>query len=109
MWRRRPRASPAYRTTTGPVGTVVTITGTNFGTTPGISTVQFNGTAALPTSWTDTSIVVAAPTGATTGNVVVIVNGKSSNGLSFTVPAGILNNPSFELGLSVPASFTGTW
>ena len=26
-----------------------------------------------------------------------------------TVPAGILNNPSFELGLSVPASFTGTW
>jgi hypothetical protein len=41
--------------------------------------------------------------------VVVIVNGKSSNGVSFTVPPGILNNPSFELGTSVPVSFTGTW
>src|ERR1019366_731322 len=31
------------------------------------------------------------------------------NGVSFTVPPGILNNPSFELGTSVPVSFTGTW
>ena len=31
--------------TSGPVGTAVTITGTNFGATQGTSTVKFNGTA----------------------------------------------------------------
>ena len=59
----------------GPVGTSVTITGTNFGTTQGTSTVTFNGTAATPTSWSATSIVVPVPSGATTGNVVVTVGG----------------------------------
>ncbi len=34
----------------GPVGTSVTITGTNFGATQGSSTVKFNGTAATPTA-----------------------------------------------------------
>ncbi|MGO9131976.1 MAG: beta strand repeat-containing protein [Bryobacteraceae bacterium] len=71
--------------TSGPVATPVTITGTNFGTTQGTSTVTFNGTAASPTSWSATSIVVPVPTGATTGNVVVTVNSTASNGVSFTV------------------------
>src|SRR6185503_10960473 len=69
----------------GPVGTAVTITGTNFGATMGTSTVTFNGTAATPTSWSATSIVVPVPAGATTGNVVVTVGGLASNGVSFTV------------------------
>ncbi len=73
--------------TSGPVGTAVTITGTNFGTTQGTSTVTFNGTAANPTSWSGTSIAVAVPSGATTGNVVVTVNSVASNGVSFTVTA----------------------
>ena len=55
----------------GPVATSVTITGTNFGATEGTSTVTFNGTAATPSSWCATSILVPVPTGATTGNVVV--------------------------------------
>ena len=55
----------------GAVGAAVTITGTNFGTTQGTSSVAFNGIAATPTSWSATSIVVAVPAGATTGNVVV--------------------------------------
>ena len=53
----------------------MTITGTNFGATQGTSTVTFNGTAATPTSWSATSIVVPVPSGATTGNVVVTVGG----------------------------------
>ena len=53
--------------TSGPVGTVVTITGTNFGATKGTSTVTFNGTSATPTTWSATSIVVPVPAGATTG------------------------------------------
>ena len=65
----------------------MTITGTNFGATQGTSTVTFNGTAATPTSWSATSIVVPVPTGATTGNVVVTVGGVASNGVSFTVTA----------------------
>jgi len=69
----------------GPVGTAVTITGTNFGAAKGTSTVTFNGTVATPASWSGTSIVVPVPTGATTGNVVVTVGGVASNGVSFTV------------------------
>src|SRR6185436_15563295 len=69
----------------GPVGTAVTIAGANFGTTKGSSTVTFNGTLATPTTWSDTSITVPVPSGATTGNVVVTVGGLASNGVSFTV------------------------
>ena len=72
-------------TTSGPVGTPVTITGTNFGSTQGASTVAFNGTAATVTSWSATSLVASVPTGATTGSVVVTVGGVASNGVNFTV------------------------
>ncbi|HEX8837413.1 MAG TPA: DUF4038 domain-containing protein [Candidatus Acidoferrum sp.] len=69
----------------GPVGTAVTITGTHFGATQGSSTVTFNGTAASPTTWSDTSIAAPVPSGATTGSVVVTVGGVASNGSTFTV------------------------
>ena len=74
--------------TSGPIGTSVTITGANFGTSQGTSTVTFNGTTATPTSWSTTSIVVPVPTGATTGNVVVTVGGIASNGVLFAVQSG---------------------
>src|SRR5439155_17318265 len=66
--------------TSGPVTTVVAITGTGFGATQGSSTVAFNGTTATPTSWSATSIVAPLPAGATTGNVIVTVGGLASNG-----------------------------
>src|SRR6266852_9333905 len=72
--------------TSGPVGTSVTIVGTNFGATQGTSTVTFNGKAAAATSWSATSITAPVPSGATTGNVVVTVGGVGSNGVGFTVP-----------------------
>ncbi len=72
----------------GTVGTSVTITGNNFGATQRTSTVTFNGTVGTPTSWSTTSIVVAVPSGATTGNVVVKVNGIASGGISFAVQLG---------------------
>src|SRR4029077_4097016 len=68
-------------------GTSVTISGANFGATQGTSTVKFNGIAAVPTSWSATSIIAVVPAGATTGNVVVTVGGVASNGVSFTVTA----------------------
>jgi YD repeat-containing protein len=71
--------------TSGPVNWPVTLTGTQFGASQGSSTVTFNGTAATPTSWGNTSIAVSVPAGATTGPVVVNVGGTPTNGLAFTV------------------------
>ena len=70
--------------TSGGTGTPVVITGTNFGSTQGTSTVKFNGVSAIPTAWGPTSITAPVPSGATTGSVVVTVNGLASNGVSFT-------------------------
>ena len=70
---------------TAAVGTSVTITGTNFGSSQGSSTVKFNGTSGSPTSWSTTSIAVPVPSGATTGSVVVTVGGVASNGYNFVV------------------------
>jgi len=69
----------------GTAGTTVTITGTGFGNAQG--TVTFNGTdASIISSWTDTSIVVKVPAGATTGDVIVRDTlGVRSNGVLFTV------------------------
>jgi YD repeat-containing protein len=67
------------------VGQGVTVTGTNFGTSQGSSTVTFSGTAAAATSWSATNIGVTVPSGAATGPVVVTVSGVPSNGAAFTV------------------------
>ena len=72
-------------TSSATIGALVTITGTNFGATQGASTVTFNGTGGTPTSWSNTSIVVPVPLGATTGNVVVTVSGVSSNPVALTI------------------------
>jgi IPT/TIG domain-containing protein len=64
----------------GFIGTSVTVSGSNFGETQGTSTVTFNGVSAgTATSWSDTQIVVVVPGGATTGPVVITVNGAASN------------------------------
>src|SRR6185437_6214947 len=75
--------------TSGPVGTSVVVIGTSFGDTQGASTVTFNGVTASPISWSNTSITVPAPSGATTGGVVVTVNGFDTNGATFDVVPNI--------------------
>ncbi len=96
----------------GPVGTSVTITGSHFGATQGSSTVTFNGKAASPTSWSDTSITVPVPASATTGPVVVTVGGVASTGTTFTVTSTpgpnitMLSPTSGPVGTSV--TITGT-
>ena len=96
--------------TSGPVGTAVTITGTNFGSTQGSGTVTFNGTVATITSWSATSIVTKVPTGATTGNVVVNASGVASNGISFTVvPTPSITSLSVTSGaVGASVTITGT-
>src|SRR5882762_8279058 len=106
-------ASPTITTlspTSGAVGASVTITGTNFGSTKGSSTVKFNGTTANTTTWGSTSITATVPTGATTGNVVVTVSNRASNGVSFTVvPAPSITSLSITTGaVGAAVTITGT-
>ena len=74
----------------GRVDTEVTIHGSNFGTS---GTVTFNGTAASTSSWDTGEIETTVPAGATTGVVVVTVDGTSSAGVTFTVipPAPVIS------------------
>jgi hypothetical protein len=68
----------------GPVGSTVTIAGTNFGSSPGY--VNLNGKIAAISTWSATSIAATVPAGATTGPLVVVVNaGPASNPATFTV------------------------
>lgn len=85
----------------GAVGTSVTISGSGFGSSQGSSTVTFDGVAATPTSWSDTSIVASVPAGANTGPVVVTVGGTASNGVTFTVAPSVsgLSQALDQLGL----------
>jgi hypothetical protein len=73
--------------TSGPVGVSVTVNGLNFGAQQGSSTISFNGVVASATSWSNTSITTTVPPMASTGPVVVVVNGIQSNGIIFTVTA----------------------
>jgi RHS repeat-associated protein len=70
----------------GVSGTQITINGTGFQLTQRDSTLAFNGVAATVGTWGDTQIVATVPTSATTGPLVVTVNGVPSSSVSFEVP-----------------------
>jgi hypothetical protein len=105
-----PPSIASINPTFGPIGATVTISGTNFGPTVGpiSSFVTFNATQGRSSNWSDTSITIPVPQGATTGNVVVSVGGVPSNGVPFTVtPAPNitgLNPTSGPVGTSVTIS-----
>lgn len=74
---------------TGSIGSEITINGANFGSTRGSSTVKFNtATATSYASWSASQIKVKVPAGATTGQVKVITEQGTSNGVTFTVVNG---------------------
>jgi RHS repeat-associated protein len=97
--------------TSGTIGTQVTVTGTNFGTTQGSSTVTFNGAAATSiASWSSTQIVATVPSGARNGPVVVTVSALASNQVQFTMPnpvIGSISPASGSVGTQVIISGTG--
>src|SRR5437016_249498 len=80
-------AITAISPTSGPVGTVVQITGSGFGTTQGTSTVSLNGTSATVVGWSVNILDVLIPSGATSGSFSVTVNSQSANSSVFTVTA----------------------
>lgn len=95
----------------GPVGTQVTITGSGFQANQRDSVINFNGIGASVASWSDTQIVAAVPTSATTGPVTVVVNGIQSNtSVSYTVPYPAIDSlapPSGAPGGSVTINGSG--
>jgi hypothetical protein len=73
----------SFTPASGPVGTVVTITGTAF---TGATKVQFNGVSATFTVNSDTKITATVPVGATTGKITVVnLGGKGVSKAVFTV------------------------
>ncbi|MDR3685499.1 MAG: IPT/TIG domain-containing protein [Coriobacteriia bacterium] len=67
----------------GAPGTIITITGTNFGSTEGANVVTFGGFTTTALTWSDTQITVVVPDGALEGYVGVWRDGVCSNGLYF--------------------------
>ena len=72
-----PLASPApnisaLSSTTGSIGSQITLTGTDFGSTTGV--VTLNGATTTVNSWSNTSITITIPSGATSGLIAVCVS-----------------------------------
>jgi gliding motility-associated-like protein len=75
--------------TAGPVGEVVVINGLNFSNTPADNHVTFNGTPAVVTASTTTSITTTVPAGATTGPIsVTVAEVPAISSSNFTVTTG---------------------
>jgi arabinogalactan endo-1,4-beta-galactosidase len=62
----------------GQVGTSVTITGKNFSATPEENVVMFNGTMALVTAASPTTLTTTVPEGATTGPISVAIGDRAA-------------------------------
>lgn len=76
-----------FSPTTGAAGTSVTITGTNFDTTPANNLVQFNTTFTTATSSTTTQLIAVVPVGASSGKVKVGTPfGNATSASDFIVP-----------------------
>jgi len=91
----------------GPVGSIVTIIGANFGASQSSVTVSFNGIAATVIGWNNTTVTATVPAGATTGNVLLTVSGVPSNGMTFAVIASQFP-PSISASVS-PAPNANGW
>jgi IPT/TIG domain len=66
---------PTFNPISGSIGTTITITGTNFDSTPTNNVVTFNGILATVISSSPTQIVTTVPTGSTNGPIMINVDG----------------------------------
>jgi FG-GAP-like repeat/IPT/TIG domain/Secretion system C-terminal sorting domain len=93
----------SFSPTSGPVGISVTITGTNFSTTPSNNIVFFGAVKANVTAASATSLTVTIPAGITQHPITVTVGGLTAySGSSFvqTFPGGVLTSASFVYAAS---------
>jgi hypothetical protein len=73
-----PPSIASFTPTSGSIGTTVTISGTNFSTTPANNIVYFGATRANVTAATSTQLTVIVPTGATYQPITVQVAGLTA-------------------------------
>ena len=105
-----PPTITSFTPTSGPVGTSVSIAGTDF---TGASSVTFNGAAASYTVNSPTSITAHVPSGATTGPISVTTpnaTGTSSTTFTLTTPPPTVTSfapTSGTVGTSVTITGTG--
>lgn len=94
-----PPVITSFTPASGPVGTTVTITGTNFSPTPSNNIIWFGAVQAAVTAATATLLTVTVPAGATYQPITVTVNGLTAwSGKSFnlTFPgSGVIDATSF--------------
>lgn len=91
----------------GAPGTAVTITGLNFGSTPGDNTTTFNNVTATVNSATTTQIVALVPAGATSGMISVATpSGTAYSMNSFSVLPSSANAPAAPTGVTATAGNT---
>lgn len=97
--------------TSGIIGSTVIITGENFDKTPSNNMVKFNGTTAVVTVATATSLTTTVPTGATTGTITVTVNRQTATSSSvFTIlqPPTITNFSPTSAQMGSTVTINGT-
>ncbi|MEI7831763.1 MAG: IPT/TIG domain-containing protein, partial [bacterium] len=75
-----PPTITSFSPSCGPVGTIVTITGTNF---TWATAVKFNGTMATFSIISDTTLTATVPMGATTGTITVITPADTATSASY--------------------------
>ncbi|MBI4498303.1 MAG: carboxypeptidase regulatory-like domain-containing protein [Chloroflexi bacterium] len=96
----------SFTPTSGPTGTVVTITGTNFRTTTGVT---FNNVAATFTVQSATSIVATVPSGATAGRIrVTNPAGTATSTTDFGVQPRITSFSPTSAPVGAQVTITGT-
>ncbi len=100
----------SFTPTSGPVGTLVTISGANFSGVPGGNTVSFNGTPATVTTSSVNSITTTVPAGATNGPISVTAGLTSTSSTNFTViPTITITSPASGVyGGTIPLTFSGS-
>jgi len=94
----------SFSPASGPVGTSVTITGTNFNTTPVNNIVFFGAVKATVTAATATSLTVTVPSGTNYQPITVTVNGLtafSKKGFIVTFGGGVITSDAFLFATNV--------
>lgn len=99
-----PPSISQFSPASGPVGSIVTINGANFGPTLASNVVLFNGTTAMVTTYSSTSLIAIVPEAATSGPVSVTVNGlTATSSTNFTVEEDeiIVEDTTFYFGVDL--------
>ncbi len=108
-----PPAIASVSSTSGQVGTSITITGTNFSSVPGNNIVYFGATRAVVTAASATSLTVTVPSGATYAPISVTVNHLTAyTPLPFTVTfhsGRIINGSSFAAHVDFTTGANPYW